>query len=317
MLVYTAKRCLAALALVYVVASIVFLSLYLVPGDPAEVLLSTGGVAPPQEAVDELRRQLGLDKPLLHQYGAYLTRIVQGDLGTSFGDGTPVAESIMQRLPRTLELVAAATGLAVLIGVPLGVWAALRRGRLMDRLLSFIASLSLSIPVFVLGTTFILVFSQQLKLLPAGGYVPFAISPWRHLVSLLMPATVIAVGLVAVVFRMMRTTVLGVLDRDWVRTARAKGLSARKVLMKHVVRNALGPVATVIGLEMGALLGGTVLVEFVFNWPGLSGMLVTAVENRDYPEVQGVVLVIAVLFIVLNLVVDLLYSVLDPRVRYE
>jgi len=214
-------------------------------------------------------------------------------------------------------LVAAATLLAVLVGLPLGVLAALRRGRGVDRALSMIASVNLSVPVFVTGTLLVLVFAQTLRWVPAGGFVELSKAPGTHLLYLLMPAITIAIGLSTVVFRMVRTTVLDTLEREWVRTARAKGLAPGQVLRRHVVRNALGPVVTVVGLHVGTLLGGTVLVEYVFNWPGLSGFLVRAVEQRDYPEVQGIVLVICVIFVGLNLAVDLLYAVLDPRVRHS
>lgn len=314
---YVAWRVLIALGLVFVVTTIVFLVLHLVPGDPAVLLLSGGGVDPSPEAVAELRRRLGLDDPILVQYVTYLTRLLHLDLGTSFQDGHPVAAEIVRRLPRTLELIVAAAILSVLVGLPLGTLSALRAGTVTDRAMSLVAGLMLSVPIFVTGTLMVLVFAQKLRWVPAGGFVDFTEAPLRHLVHLAMPALTIAIGLSAVMFRMMRTTVLETLQREWVRTARAKGLPANAVLRRHVVRNALGPVLTVLGLHMGTLLGGTVLVEYVFNWPGLSGFLVVAVENRDYPEVQGIVLVISFLFILLNLIVDLLYSVLDPRIRLE
>jgi peptide/nickel transport system permease protein len=206
--------------------------------------------------------------------------------------------------------------LAIAVGLPLGTLAARRRGRWPDRILSAMAGLQMSMPVFVIGTLLILLFAQTLRWVPAGGFVPFSEAPLRHLVHLSMPAFTIAVGLSAVIFRMVRTTVIETMERDWVRTAHAKGLARKAVLRRHVVRNALGPVLTVVGLSVGTLLGGTVLVEYVFNWPGLSGFLVGAVEQRDYPAVQSIVLVISFLFIMINLVVDLLYSVLDPRIRH-
>lgn len=290
--------------------------LRVVPGDPAELLLSGGGVAPAPSAVAELRERLGLTRPLHVQYFAYVRQIASGDLGTSLLDEHAVASEVARRLPRTIELILAASILAVFGGVPLGVLAALQRGRAVDRVLAGIAAINLSVPVFVLGTLLVLVFAQRLRWVPAGGYSEFARDPLRHLLALLMPAITIAVGLATVLFRMVRATVLDTLRRDWVRTAHAKGLAPGRVLRRHVVRNALGPVVTVLALHMGTLLGGTVLVEYVFNWPGLSGFLVRAVEQRDYPEVQGIVLVICVLFVVLNLVVDLLYAALDPRVRH-
>lgn len=312
---YIVRRCLAAASMVLVVCSIVFLALYIVPGDPAVILLSAGGVMPPESAVEALRVELGLDRPIIAQYFGFLSDLLRGDLGRSFSDGSPVMDTILQRLPRTLELILAATVLALLSGMPLGVLAAMRQGETVDRVLSFAASVALSVPVFVLGTAFIYVFAKALAIAPAGGFVPFSQDPGLHMVLLLMPASAIAVGFSAIVFRMTRATVSAVQTRDWVRTARSKGLREPVVLRRHIVRNALGPVATIVGLQMGALLGGSVLIEYVFNWPGLSGYLVTAIENRDYPEVRGVVLVVATLFILLNLLVDLLYMVLDPKVR--
>ncbi len=298
------------------VATLIFLVLRIVPGDPAELLLSGGGVAPAPAAVRELRERLGLTRPLHVQYLDFMRQIVHGDLGTSLLDEHAVVSEVVRRLPRTVELILAASILAVLVGLPLGVFAALHRGRAVDRVLSTLAGFNLAVPVFVLGTLLVLVFAQTLRWVPAGGYVELVQNPARHLLTLLMPAATIAVGLSTVLFRMVRATVLDTLQRDWVRTARAKGLAPAQVVRRHVVRNALGPVMTVLALHMGTLLGGTVLVEYVFNWPGLSGFLVRAVEQRDYPEVQGIVLVICVLFVLLNLVVDLLYAVLDPRVRH-
>ncbi len=317
MLNYALRRILVAIILVWVVATIVFSLLHLIPGDPAALLSSSGGVMPPPETIEALREQMGLNRPIWEQYTSYLLGILRGDLGVSFQDGYLIASEITTRLPRTLELIAAATLLAVSIGLPLGTLAAQRQGSALDRVLSALASINLSMPVFVIGTLLILVFAQKLRWVPAGGYEPFFEDPWKHLVHLSMPAFTIAVGLSAVVYRMTRASVLETLQRDWVRTARAKGLPWRQVLRRHVVRNSLGPVVTVVGLNVGTLLGSTVLIEYVFNWPGLSGFLVSAVEQRDYPAVQGIVLVTSFLFILINLAVDLLYSVLDPRVGHQ
>lgn len=313
---YIARRVFVALGLIWVVASFVFLVIHLVPGDPAELLLSQGGVAPDPGAVAELRDKLGLDRPLAVQYAGYLGAILRGDLGQSLRDDHAVAQEIALRLPRTLELIGAAGVLALVFGLPAGTYAALRAGSAADRVLSTLAGVFLSVPVFVLGTIAILIFAQKLRWVSAGGFVPLGRDPAQHLMLLAMPAATIAVGLSAVVFRMARTSVLEVLGRDYVRTAQAKGLRPRRILLHHVVRTALIPVVTVLALHLGSLLGGTVLVEFVFNWPGLSGYLVGAVEARDYPEVLGIVLVISVLFVILNLLVDLLYAALDPRVRH-
>jgi len=310
------RRLAISIGLVWVVATIVFLAIHLVPGDPAELLLSQGGVAPDPAAVAELRGQLGLDRPILVQYADSMTRLMRGDLGRSLQDDSSVAQEIGRRLPRTLELIGAAMLMAVLIGVPAGTLAAMRRGWIWDRIATALSGLALSIPVFVLGTVIVFIFAQRLHWVPAGGYVAFATAPGLHLLLLAMPASAIGVGLAAVVFRMSRAAVLDVAAQDYARTARAKGVAPGRILRHHVLRNALLPVVTIIALHLGGLLGGTVLVEYVFNWPGLSGLLVSAVVARDYPEVVGVVFTISVLFVALNFAVDVLYAVLDPRVRY-
>lgn len=313
---YLLGRLLVAIGLVYAVVTLIFLFLHLVPGDPAELLLSSGGSAPSAASVAALRHELDLDKPLPAQYVDYLNRLVHLDLGRSYQNRRPVAADIAQRLPRTLELIVAAAVLALLAGIPLGVLAARNRGGPVDAVVSLLVSSGISVPVFVVGTILVLVFALNLNLFPAGGYTAFTENPAKHVSQLVLPAVSIAFGLTAVLARMARSAVLEVLGQDWVRTARAKGLSPARVLSRHVLRNSLSPVVTVLGLQLGALLGGTVLVEFVFNWPGLSSLLVQAAAQRDYPLVQGIVLVISVLFVALNLLVDLAYSVLDPRVRY-
>jgi peptide/nickel transport system permease protein len=315
-MLWVLKRIGVSLVLVWVVASIVFLAIRFVPGDPAELLLAQGGAAPDPSAVAQLHQQLGLDKPLATQYVENLRALLHGDLGNSLQDDSPVAAEVFHRLPRTLELIFAAAVLALLFGIPAGMRAALHRGGAFDRAASTFAALALAVPVFVVGTLLVLIFAQQLRWVPAGGFVPITQDPVRHFTLLAMPAFTIALGLFATVFRMTRVAVLDVSRRDYVRTARAKGVRRGRILMRHVLRNALMPVVTVIALNIGTLLGGTVLVEYVFNYPGLSGLLVDAVNARDYPEVQGVVLVISILFVALNLVTDLLYGVLDPRVRH-
>ena len=308
------KRVATSLLLMWVVATVVFLALHIVPGDPAELLLSTGGAVPDEYAIAELREKLGLNRPVLEQYGAFLAGLAEGDLGRSLVDDYPVAEEIMLRLPRTLELILAGTLLAVAIALPVGTAAAVRAGGAFDRAASSVAALLQAVPVFVLGTLLILLLAQTLRWMPAGGYVPLAEDPARHFLLLSLPALAVAKGLAATVFRMTRASVLDALSRDHVRTARAKGLTKGRVLRRHVVRNALIPVTTVLGLQMGTLLGGTVLVEYVFNWPGLSTPLLRAVEGRDYPMVVGIVLTVSALFLLINLAMDLIYAALDPRI---
>lgn len=314
-MIWLIRRITVAIILVWIVASIVFLAIRFVPGDPAELLLSQGGVAPDPDTVAQLHTQLGLDRPMLAQYFASFGHLLSGDLGRSLQDGSSVAHEIALRLPRTLELIFVAAIIAVLLGVPGGLFAAMRPRGWLDRAGNALSGLALAVPVFVVGTLMVLLFAQTLQWAPAGGYVPLTEDPLRHFALLAMPAFTIALGLAATVYRMTRASVLDVAQRDYVRTARAKGVGSPRILLHHVLRNALMPVVTVLALHLGTLLGGTVLVEYVFNYPGLSGLLVEAVNARDYPEVQGVVLVISVLFVALNLAVDIVYALLDPRVR--
>jgi len=313
---YALRRLAVALLLVWLVTSLVFLVIHLIPGDPAELLLAQGGVSADPAMVAALHAKLGLDQPLWVQYRDYLAGLAHGDFGSSMVDDHPVSEEIALRLPRTLELVGVAGFIAVLLGLPSGAMAALTAGRWPDQALSTAAGLALSVPVFVVGTLVVLVLAQELHLVPAGGYVPLARDPGRHLLLLLMPAGTIAVGLTATLFRVSRSAVLEILPREHVRAAQARGLAPRTIIFRHVLRNALMPVITVLALHLGGLLGGTVLVEYVFNYPGLSGTLVDAVSARDYPEVMAIVLVISVLVVLLNLVIDLCYGLIDPRLRY-
>lgn len=311
------KRLVVALILIWVTTTVVFSLIHLVPGDPAELLLAQGGAAPSPQAIAALRARLGLDQPLAQQYLSFIGGALRGDLGTSLQDGSSVTREILIRLPRTLELILAAALISVVIGLPAGVVAALQPGSWIDRTLSAIAALGLAVPVFVIGTGLVWLLAQKFQLIGAGTFVTFAEAPLQHLALLAMPAMAVGVNLSATVFRMTRASVTEALSRDYIRTARSKGISDMRLLSHHVVRNALSPVVTVLALNMGGLLGGAVLVEYVFNWPGMSGLLVTAVNARDYPMVVGAILVISFCFIFLNLLVDLLYGLLDPRVRQE
>lgn len=317
MLAFTLRRVFAALGMIFMVGTIVFSLLQIVPGDPAELLLTSGGGQVSAEAVANLREEMGLNEPVLSQYATFLSDTVQLDLGTSMIDDSSIAHSIALRLPRTLELIFAATLIALVVALPAGTLAALRPGGRFDVFASSLNVLISSVPVFVIGTVFIYIFAQVLGVLPAGGFVALAQDPAAHFKLLLLPAVSVSLNLIAIIFRMTRASVLEMRAHDWVRTARAKGLRAPLVVRRHILRNALGPVITVVGLQMGILLGSTVLVEYVYNWPGLSGLLVTAVEQRDYPTVRGVILTVAVLFILINLGLELLYSLLDPRIRLK
>ncbi|QRZ16257.1 ABC transporter permease (plasmid) [Paracoccus methylovorus] len=309
------RRVAQSLVMLWVVISLVFLSIHFVPGDPAELLLSQDGGSPDPLMVEMLREQLGLNRPLFEQYRHNMAGMLRGDLGVSMVDGSSVGKEVMRRLPRTLELIAAAGILSLLIGIPAGVLSALRPKSQFSRIASMAAGTAQSVPVFVLGTLVVVVFAQILGWLPAGGFAPISRDPGKHLLLLILPAATIAIGLSAIVFRITRASMLDVLPLDFIRTARAKGVPARRVVIRHALRNALMPVITVFALQLGGLLAGTVLVETVFNWPGLSGMLVAGVNARDYPVVTGVIVVVSAFYIGLNLLVDVIYGITDPRVR--
>lgn len=314
-MVWFVKRLLISILLVWIVGSVVFSIIYLVPGDPAELLLSQSGSAPDPATVAALRTQLGLDQPFLQQYLQAWKGFVHGNFGYSLRDEASVGAEIAKRLPRTFELIGAAALISALVGIPFGVAAALSRSMWIDRVLSAIAGLGISIPIYVVGTGILYLLAQYWRLVPAGGFVNFSEDPVQHLILLIMPATTIAVGLSATIFRITRTAVLEIALKDYIRTARAKGVSRPRAMIHHVVRNALLPITTVFGLQLGGLLGGTVLVEYVFNWPGLSSLLVSSVNYRDYPMVVGIIMTISIVFVLLNLLIDILYGVLDPRSR--
>lgn len=301
--------------LVLLVLTLIFSALHFVPGDPAVLLLSVGdGGAPTPEAVDRVREQLGLNQPIFVQYLQFLGGVFTGDLGDSFRTSQPVLEAIGARLPRTLLLVGFATLLSIVFGVALGAIAA-RRGGWIDTAVTALSSIGVALPVFVFGAVLILLFSITFNWFPAGGYVDIGEDPLGAIWSLALPATSLAVGFSAQIARMTRSAVLEVQGQDWVRTAKSIGLAPFTVFSRHVLRNSLTPVVTVIGIGFGTLLGSTVLVERVFNYPGMSSLLVDGVTNRDYPVVQGIVIVIALMFILINIVVDVIYGILDPRVR--
>ena len=309
------RRVAQSLVMLWVVISLVFLSIHFVPGDPAELLLAQDGGSPDPIMVEMLREELGLNRPPWEQYTQRMGDLLQGSLGTSIVDGSSVGQEVMRRLPRTLELIGAAGILSLLIGIPAGVLSALRPRSLFSKIAGLLAGTAQSIPVFVVGTLFVILFATILGWLPAGGFTPFGRDPGRHMILLIMPAATIALGLSAIVFRITRASMLDVLPLDFIRTARAKGVPARRVIIRHALRNALMPVITVFALQLGGLLAGTVLVETVFNWPGLSGMLVAGVNARDYPVVTGVIVVVSAFYIGLNLLVDVIYGLTDPRVR--
>lgn len=298
----------------FFISIIVFSALRLMPGDPAVLALGTERGADP-EAVAAMRETLGLNEPIISQYINWIGNIITLDFGESIFDGSSVTTYISERFPKTIELVITSVVLATLIGVPMGILAAIKRGGFIDTLVSSIAALGISFPVYIIGTFLIFLFSFQFKLLPASGYVPFVDNPVEFLKRLLLPALTIALGLASTIARMTRASMLEVLNKDFIQTLRAKGLNEKTVLFKHALKNSIISVITVVGLEIGGLIGGTVLIEYLFNWPGMSSLLVNSINDRDYPIIQSTILVIAGFYIIINFIVEILYGILDPRTR--
>ena len=317
MLRYLLRRTGLSLLLLFVVATILFFSIHLLPGDPVLLILGGDAAQPTPEQIATVRAKLGLDKPLWLQYVTWLERVIRGDLGRSLVDDRPVARDLANRLPRTLQLVVPATLIATALGVPLGMFAARRRGRLADPLASSTALLGFSMPVFVVGMLLVALFSITLGWLPPTGYVPFGEDPLGFLRHLILPAVALAAAPMAITMRMTRSSFLEQSSLDYVRTARAKGLPEPAVAWRHVLKNALLPVVTVVGLQIGGMFAGAVLVEYIFSWPGLNTLLLNSISTRDYPIIQGVVLLAAVLFVFVNLITDLCYAFVNPRIRYE
>ena len=303
---YLLKRLLLALPVLLGVSLVVFTMIRLIPGDPAQVM---AGQAATEEVVQQIRESLGLDRPIVVQYAIFIANAVRGNLGHSLFNRAPVTEELAQRFPRTVRLALASMLVASLIGIPAGIISATRHLSWVDSLVMVLALAGVSIPVFWLGLNLILVFAVRLQWLPAIGH-----ETWRHLI---LPAITLGTASAAIIARMTRSAMLEVLRQDYVRTARAKGAAEPLVIRKHALRNALIPVVTVVGLQLGTLLSGAVLTETVFAWPGVGRLLVDAVLARDYPVIQGAVLLIATTFVLLNVLVDMLYAVLDPRIRYE
>ena len=315
MLAYIGRRCLLALPTLFGVALIVFALMRSVPGDVVTNLVGLEGNVS-AERMAELRRMFGLDLPVHVQFGQWVSAAMQGDLGSSLRTGRPITTDLALRFPVTLELTVLSLLIALVIALPVGVAAALNRGRWFDHAGSVFALLGLSIPGFFLGILLILLFSLQLGWLPPAGYVPFVEEPLANLRHMVLPALSLGLILAAATARIVRSTLLETLGLDFVRTARAKGLTERVVVLRHALRAALIPVVTVVGLQFGQLLGGAVIIEQVFSLPGVGRFALEGINLRDYPVVQGAVLLIALAFVLVNLLVDVLYAVIDPRVRY-
>jgi peptide/nickel transport system permease protein len=307
---YVARRLLTLPVLLFGISIISFILLNLAPGDPADILLrlQQPGTEPPREAVLALRRELRLDDPLPLRYGRWLLGALQGDLGTSYRGGKPIMKELGQRLPATLMLAGASLALAVAVAIPLGIVAAVWRNSWLDGLSRLLALLGAAVPSYVMALLLILLFAVKLHWLPAIGY--------GGPKNLVLPAIALAFGVSAHLMRLTRASLLEVLHQDYVRTARAKGLSERAVIGVHALKNAILPVVTVLGMSLGHLLGGAVIVETIFGWPGIGKYVVDSIFLRDYPVIQGVVLYMAVIFLLVNLAVDISYRWLDPRLHF-
>ena len=306
MLRFLARRLALTIPVLIGVATLVFALIHLIPGDPAQAML---GENASEQDVQALRERLGLDRPLLTQYGAFLRGVVRGDLGTSLRTGVPVADEITTRVPATLELAAASMTVAIAFAIPLGIVAAVRRGTVVDHIATTVSLAGISIPNFWLGPLLAIVFSIWLGWLPVSGRGTLA-----HLV---LPSVSLGASLAAILARMTRASLLEELREPYVVAARARGASRLRAVLRHAFRNSLIPVVTLLGLQFGAVLTGAVITETIFAWPGIGRLLIQSIGFRDYPLVQGCILFIAVTYVGVNLLTDLMYGVLDPRIRYE
>jgi peptide/nickel transport system permease protein len=313
MLDFIARRIVAIIPVLAVVAVFVFLMLRLTPGDPAAVIAGDNATS---DQIADIRAKLGLDEPLWTQFAIWIGNILQGNFGESYFFKKTVAELIAQRIEPTLALAICTLIFAVSVSVPIGVLAAYRQGSLLDRMVMGFAVIGFSVPGFVIGYCLIYIFAIELGWLPVQGYTRIGVNFWAFLERMVLPSLTLSVGFIALISRITRASVLEVLNEDYIRTARAKGLSNRVVLMRHALRNAAVPILTVIGLGIAILIGGAVVTESVFGLPGLGRLTVEAVLSRDFPTIQTVILMFSVVYVVINLLIDISYTLFDPRIRY-
>jgi peptide/nickel transport system permease protein len=313
MFAYAIRRILATIPVMAIVALIVFSLLYLAPGDPAAII--AGDQATPAD-VERIRISLGLDRPFIVRFGDWVWQVLHGNLGTSIFTNLPVTHMIAQRVQPTVSLLILTLTFSICLSIPMGVVAAWKQGRTVDRTVMVIAVLGFSVPVFVVGYVLAYTFALQLDWLPVQGYTPIedGVIPWLR--NLVLPTITLGLAFIALQARITRATMVDVLSQDYVRTAKAKGVDQRELLFVHALKNAAVPIVTIIGLGFAGLLGGTVITESVFAIPGVGRLVVDAILRRDYPVIQGVVLIVSFLYVLVNLAVDLLYTVFDPRIRY-
>ena len=312
MLRYIIRRVMFMLPVALLVSFVTFMLIHLIPGDPARVLL--GEDATPQN-VAALQQELGLNKPLLQQFALWLWQAVHGNLGESIQLQQPVAQALMQRLPVTIELGLASLLFSLVLAIPLGVYSATHRNGLVEWLVNISSLLGTAIPSFVLALILIFLFAVVWRLFPPGGYAPLMDEPLDNLRDLILPMIALGTGAVAVNLRQIRASMIEVLEQDYVRTAQAKGLSKWRVTYVHALRNALVPLTTIVGLQIGAILGGAFVIETIFLWPGIGALAVQSIFSKDYPVIQGTVLLVAFSYMLTNLLVDLSYPLFDPRIR--
>lgn len=313
MLKYIVRRILVSIPVLFGISIVTFLMIRLVPGDTVTALL---GTRYSEEQAVQLKAYYGLDKPLYVQYLIWIGNVLRGDLGRSSFSGDSVMQSIIERLPVTLELTLISVLIASLIGIPLGIWAAYRHNRLPDYMATVVGLLGISIPGFWLGTIFILLFALKLGWAPSSGYISFWENPLENLHHMWMPGIALGAAVSAVVMRMTRSTMLEVLSEDYMKMARAKGMSPLRILIRHAFKNAMIPIITVLGIQIGYLIGGSVVIEQIFSLPGIGRLALQAITNRDYALMQGTILFVGFCFVVINLIVDILYSILNPKIRY-
>lgn len=307
------RRVAASIPVMAIVAAVVFAILRLTPGDPAAII--AGDSATPQQLA-EIRQMMGLDEPIYIQFFMWIWRLLQGDLGTSLLSGVPVAEMIGQRMGPSLALCLSTISLSIIVAIPLGILAAWRQGKLLDRVVMATSVLGFSVPVFVTAYVLILVFSLKFGWFPVQGYKPLSAGLWPFVQTLVLPTVALSTVYIALIARITRTSIIEVMGEDFIRTARAKGLRESSVLTGHALRNAAVPIVTIIGVGVAMLISGVVVTESVFNLPGLGRLVVEAVLARDYPVIQALILLFAFVYVLINLVVDALYTVFDPRIRY-
>lgn len=314
---YLIRRILLMAPTLLIVTFLVFVLLYLSPGDPVLMLVPVDEVAQmTDEEMDQLRRKLGLDRPIYVQYADWLVHVLQGDLGRSIHQRRAVVDLLAARFPVTLELALLSVFLATIVAIPIGIYTAVRPGGIGDFVGNIAALMGVSAPNFWVALLLIVVFAVHLRWLPAGGFVRMSDDPVGHIERMILPVFTLSTALMAVTMRLTRSSMLEVLNEDYVRTARSKGLGQRRIVFVHALKNALIPVVTTVGLQIGRILGGTIVIEIIFSFPGMGKLLLDAIFGRDFPVVQGSVLLITLAFMGINLLVDLTYASIDPRIRY-